>query len=987
MYAWGPVTNGASDLERQRALAFHRLGQTEPSSSSLPNSSVHPTAPPHKPSVSLFTPESSTDKELITYIFPDFKAVTYFQKEFLALNEFHVAEESMATGFEIYLVEHWIRDRRIGGVVSAYTGNLEAKVQVVRFTTVKKPSRHYPARFQEYLNEAMMNHATFKRMEPRRKSTASGLHSETATPEFLLVTNTAALPSNLNLLPVPEGDTRVVEERFKINSNLKRLNCGGRSSSLLATKISDASCDKFRQMYRLHNESVPIQFAIEELVNIIQTCLFYFDLLDARYCDGLLCQKTEDAINSWWNLIGLPHFNSKQNVKNGILPSKTVAAIISLILSIRLRLNLFGGCDVPKDPFDYENFMLSIGHFQKQVKIEKRRKLDLHTLLKLFQLTRQDYSVDSTKSFGDDPYPYENNDLSHFESSQNLPGTGLQFAHGSPAANTPASTYKRNKMYYSKELKKFTNVVKNTVQDHIIIREDDDDFFDASKPTSGRIRKKLASKLGENVSPSDIETLDLDLLVRKYLTGKTLVRLWRGLGSAGDSLRNDPYLVGRRSRPQSGKLNDKTSDIYPNEGSLKQYKVVTLKDALLRNQDSMIASNVSDKSLDRSGKLGRMRFAFQNKKSPMPLKSDFGSDVDKISSHDPLYKESLLDAELKRMAADSGGSSPKASLDEQASSIAEEQDIRGHLNRRNSFPMTGRGDELNLNSLEYLRTENLASFAGITRRQHDQVLRRCASSSVIEMVNHTANDLKTEAYACYKFVDQITQMTKLQRVKNGACRKQNLDLKQRYKQLNLELVKLNNVHTQMQQRQAVFHTDYSAIFVAKMRDITDNIDRMAFRSRDLFKKINELDENSKKFEFQLRLQSLRRLNDISHHLMVSPKFQKVFKDEDERQQLSFLLAGSTQVPDNCKDLLKGWCGFRVLLMYIYEFIVVVLQMFNFDRSKMNLDRIRGVYRKIDPQRKYINSVYRMVGRDPSRYDGNDDNEEGGDSGAVSNKSE
>lgn len=958
---------GPSDIERQRLHNLRRPGELSPLAPNLLLLQTSPSRHPN-PSLSLIQQEPPTERELITYVFPDFKAVSYFQKEFLSLNEFHVAEETEARGFEIYLVEQWIRDRRIGGVISAYTGNLESTVQVVRFTIVKKPSRHYPARFQEYLNEAMMNHATFKKMESRRRSSAFGQYQgEHISPEFLLVTNTAVLPSNLNLLHVPDGDTRAVDKIFKINSNLKRLNCGGRSYSLLASKVPDACEDKFRQMYRVHNESVPIEFAVEELVNIIQKCLFYFDLLDARYCDGMLCQKTEDAINNWWNLIGLPHFNSKQNTKNGILPSKTVAAIISLLLSIRLRLNLFGGCDVPKDPFDFENFMLSIGHFQKQVKLEKKRKLDLQTLLQLFQVTRQNYPMDSTKSFGDDPYYYEHNDLAQFDSSPSQARNGLQFSHGNHSNSIPASAYKRNKMYYSKELKKFTNVVKNTVQDHIIIREDDDDdFFDTNKTTSGgKIRKKIASKLGDNVSPSEIETLDLDLLVRKYLTGKTLLRLWKGLGSTHEHIKkHDPYAAGRGSRSHS-RHSDQfalNSDIFYSEQNFKQYKVVTLRDALISSQDAMVPSVLGDKNT--SGRLGKMRFAFQNRKSATPYKSNNGN-LDPGSSNEGLPEDSLLDAELKKISAEpappqADGKSVKSS------ESREDRDIRRHLNRRNSFPMLVRGCELNLDTLEYLRSRDYSPKDNPLHSAPPQGLRRCISAPAIELLRTGAHELVSEEHACYNFVDEISRIVRLHYIKNGMSKEHNLSLKKRYKQINLELVKLNNVHTQMQQRQELFHTDYSTIFVARMRDITDNIDRMAFRSRDLLKKINELDENSKKFEFRLQLQSMKRLDDISHHLVVSNKFRKVFSDDEERQGLMYLLTGKTQLPEKEQN---QQTGIRYIFMCIYEFIVVVLQIFNFDRSKMNLDRIRGVYRKIDPQRRYMNKAYNLVGKDSGSYVG------------------
>lgn len=106
---------------------------------------------------------NSNPNDFITYIIPDFDAVTYFQKDFQALNEFHLCEESEASGFEIYLVEQWMNDRNISSVVTTFTGNESSKISVVRFTILKKPAKYYPLRFQEYLNELIQNHSRMKK--------------------------------------------------------------------------------------------------------------------------------------------------------------------------------------------------------------------------------------------------------------------------------------------------------------------------------------------------------------------------------------------------------------------------------------------------------------------------------------------------------------------------------------------------------------------------------------------------------------------------------------------------------------------------------------------------------------------------------------------------------------------------------------------------------------------------------------------------------
>lgn len=898
---------------------------------------------------------STGSRELITYIIPDFKAVKYFEKEFLATNDFHLSEETEASGFDIYIVDQWITSRKIGTVISTFTGNFESKVKVIKFTIIKKPSKQYPSRFQEYLNEVMLNHATFKKMDSG-KDAAPNTSEDSAISEFLFVTNTSALPSNLNLIPIPDGDTRPVESKFMINSNLKKLNCGGRSLSLIADKVSDASEDKFRQMYKVYNGSVPIKFAIKELVNLIQTCLFYFDLLDARYCDGLLCQKTEDAINNWWNLIGLPHFNIKPNPKTGILPAKTVAAIISLTLSVKMRLQLVGGCDVPKDPFDFENFMISIGQFQKQVKIEKKRKLDLLTLLKLFYFTNQKVSADSTKFHGfDSTLSFDdNNDSASMVPSKTNP---LLYSPNS-FANLSASTYRRNKIYYSKELKKLTNVVKNTVQDHIIVREDDDGFFNNALNTASgaRVRNKITSKLAENVTPAEVETLDLEVLVRKFLVGKTLVRLWQGLSAAPNPVSgkaDENGLTGAHNHRHYHHANGLSSD------TAQLYQFQSLRDSVTLNQE------LSSVQGDRTGRLGRMRFAFQGRRANsfqniLQMFSEFTREsLDKITCNDVYNADSLLDAELRKISGLPFSTQIPCNKIEACADIRKKQPFRCSLNRRNSFPFSNTGAEMNLNTVEFLRNENYVLSTATTLQSR---LGRSASFSNLEDYFHGCNQLHCEAKASHNYITQVANILRLEHLRKTSTG--NERIAKAYKQMNFELVKLQNVHSQMEAKRAIIDADYSSVLIARMRDLADNIDRMAFRSRDLLKKISELDDNSRTFEHKLKSECFKKLEDTIEHLIHTTKFRNVFKDDEERLKLVFQLTGRDVVVEEDKEEEGSFLFFRMLVVFLYDMMVFLLQVFNFDRSKMNLDRIRESYRRLDPNRMYIDKAYNFVGRDP-----------------------
>lgn len=957
MYATSPALHGLELLFRQLNYGLSKSGVPEVRRSrTRSNSSILLS--------SARNPHGET--ELFTYILPDFGAVEYFQKEFAAKGEFHVVEESEASGFEIYLVDQWVRHRKIGTVVSVYTGNDNSKVKVVRFTIKKMPTKFYPARFQEYLNETTLNHASYKRMSVSDNSNT--LHSSFATElvEYHLVTNIAALPSNVNLVPIPGGDARAIKATFFINSNLKKLNCAGRTLSLLTEKVSAASEDKFRRMYRIYNELVPIGFAVLELVNLIQTSLFYFDLLDARYCDGLLCQKTEDAINNWWNLIGLPHFNIKPNPRTGILPAKTVASIISLTISVKMRLHLFGGCDTPKDPYDFENFMLSIGQFQKQVKLEKKRKLDLVTLLRLFYYTNQKLPS-ATKQ----QYTGFGSELSLQEGSQtglssNLASNRQYFSSAHPSrsiSNQTASAYRRNKLYYSKELKKLTNAVKNTVQDHIIVREDNEGFYpEPSTKAGAKLRSKIASKLSDLVTPNDVETTDLDILVKKCLVGKRLMRLWQGLGKSefptlnlDDKLSLAPHhQLQSHHHPYLHRRNgshDPTSSV-STYGEDSNFRFVCLKDGIMMSQE-LLSSQSSEKT---SGRLGRMKFALQGRR-PNPIRElDMGNSNARAYDKNSTSSSDCLDYSTLKLNCESE-KEPHLGLGRSVSckNLKRVQDLQSLLNRRSSFPTLFNGAELNIRTVEAVNP--------IEKPLEGLALRKCASFSTIDDLYYGNHDLDNKEKLKISYVNNIVNMMKLEQLRKYTESEQTGKLSKLYKRMNIELVKLHSIHGRMVSKQLYINSEYSSVLASRMKDLTDNIDRMTFRSRDLLKKINELEENSKNFNFKLQTACFQKLDILVDSLVNSNKFKDVFKDEEERRKIVLELGGQENSVPDAKDTDKSYWGLRLVVIFAYELMVFFLQSLNFDRSKMNLDRIRRSYSMVDPSRRYIDGAYTFVRRD------------------------
>ncbi|WEJ95673.1 hypothetical protein PSN45_003197 [Yamadazyma tenuis] len=893
--------------------------------------------------------------ELITYILPDFSAFKHFQRDFEQSNEFHLIEYTKTTGFDIYLVEQWVNNRSIGSLISTYTGNTNNEVRVVKLTVVKKPSKFYPIRFQEYLSELVTNHAKLKQMNlPPEDS--ENQESEVRNPsvggsneEYLFITNITSLPSHLSLIPILGGDIRVVEDEFVVNSNLKRLRCSGRSISLITPKISDANEDKFRRMYRIYNLNVPIKFAVRELINIIQTCLFYFDLLDARYCDGLLCNKTEEAIINWWNLIGLPHFNIRPNHSDGILPSRTVAAIISLTISIKIRLQIFGGCDVPKDPFDFENFMISIGEFQRQVKLEKKRKLDIETLGKLFYITSQKINPDREKHKID----YEAGDISIENISTNSFATGAIF---------PSTPQKKNKSY-TKEIRKLTSAVKNTVQDRIsTVNKPDDGIKTEASPnkTSGRLRERLA-KLGESSNPSEVETLNLELLVNNHLVGRTLKRLWYGLS---EHKTDASLLLDKDPSPHSNDSSTNTN---------KLYKFVSLRDSIANTQKIYYETSRYSRGLNRM-KLGLQRnLLLPQQKKLYPNASALRRSHTQKFNPNLINSLSTVDALLKIPSDNSDDAKkPNFIIKEQPPkkcSAPNSQDIivrfdKG-LNRRNSFPFVQDSGETNLNLLEltYEGGAEICKKSTLVRRHSHSILQEYDSDLItLEKVSvNYLNDMKC-------LIESDIYKKSLQEENSGM---NNSTLEKKYKNLDSDLQKLKSNNKQLCTSKAKLHNeDLPSVIEANMRNLSPNIDRLVYESRIIIKRINELEQNSKILKAKSKDQSYTKINNIVNDLIYSHRFHRVFKNQEERTEILLKLTGGNEEmvqmverEINHEEESAGF--FRIFVMFLWEMIILIFQLFKFDRSKMNLDRIRQTWVKLDPNRKYINRAYEFVGYEPT----------------------
>ena len=935
--------------------------------------------------------------EFITYIFHDFNAVKYFEKD-LHLNEkVYFYEETEITGLDIYLVEQWVIDRKIGTVVATFTGNKESRVKVKKITIQKKQSKNYPLKFQEYLNELVLNHSKTKPVDKIHEAGGDGNDSTTTekgntsnfsdvdggkddvnfSEQVCFITNLSSLPSNLNLIPIPGGDPREVEVNCTINLNLKKLNCSGRSISLISETTSDAIVDKFRQMYKIYNTNIPFRFAVRELVNVIQICLFYFDLLDAKYADGLLCSKTEEAIKSWWNLIGLPHFNYKPNSRAGILPTNSVAAIISLVLSVRLRLNLVGGCDVPKDPFDFENMMLSIGQFQKQFKLEKKRKLDLETLNKLFTTTnaRLSHSKNPGIDFGGTVSP----ELEY--QAQSTPSK----------TSTPVSLSKKNRHYYSKELKKLTNVVRTTVQDHINAaggREDDD--LDNSI-SGAKFRTKIA-KYSEPQNPFEIETLDLEVLVKNSIHGKTLIRLFHGVKTSTVSRQEyGSSSLSVHLKPEKSFLPNLSR--YNSTSKLPgyEYTFVSLRDRISSNQEGLnsgLTSSIADLSRYSRG-LNKVRLGLLSKKNNRrledytPTNSRRGSTyvidiTDKQDKDTSTISHSLVDSLLKlpneeeSSDIESKHSNPKVCPHDKHHSPLDV--ILKNLNRRNSYPFNYKNYELNLNLLAASQLDDIKSDARALDMNLN--LKRSKSCSLLDdyLLRYRETPLNTLVKFSDSYLKTLDDKIKFDTIRKfydtdvsaDACTTMtNGNIRRKYKLLNLELLRLGNAHRQMTTNKAkVMDEDLSNNLEYQLRTLRSTLDRVIYETRIVGKRINELQETSKTFVANVETENTR-MNKIIQHLITSAKFNQTFHDEERAELIYKLTSSHDTVASLCEPATSHPANnglIAMILLAVYTVVDYFFSLIQFDTSNMNLDRIRNVWIKLDPNRSFINKAYSIIGR-------------------------
>lgn len=181
--------------------------------------------------------DSTENQEFIEYasfVFPDFRAIYHLNIK--SMDDI-VYREVELVGFEIYLVEQWAAQRKLTSLITSYNGNSQDKIKAVQIL-LPVDINLWPRQFRTYYDELLV----YSKPKVIRNYT-------------IFITNLSTFPSEFNLLHINSDDFKVVWAKFKINYNVKRLICVGRSA-LLLSRTSSSSGNKFLQLYKVPLKSL-----------------------------------------------------------------------------------------------------------------------------------------------------------------------------------------------------------------------------------------------------------------------------------------------------------------------------------------------------------------------------------------------------------------------------------------------------------------------------------------------------------------------------------------------------------------------------------------------------------------------------------------------------------------------------------------------------------------------------------------------------------
>ena len=297
----------------------------------------------------------------------------------LAETEEIVAEQLVVTGFQVYVIEQWIPDRqRVLKTVTVYTGNSfhKLKISVFRF---------------KYDSALLKELAVFG--VPTILKTQLELANV-----YLYVANPANIPPNLKLSLIPNRDVDASLQIAFLNNNLMKLGCleEVKNTSIFDYPTLDAS-SKFYKEYQLHT-SFNLEFSVFQLVRIIQVSLEMMGFLEWTHSDGILCNDTENALNSY--------------SEDPMSLCKAIS-IITRYLMYCNRCEVIG-MSVFKDPFiSNDSLKQDIRYFQEALGINATGQLDINTITAIelaysrlanFSIMKNIFKLKKKNDFVDEEY-------------------------------------------------------------------------------------------------------------------------------------------------------------------------------------------------------------------------------------------------------------------------------------------------------------------------------------------------------------------------------------------------------------------------------------------------------------------------------------------------------------------------------------------------------------------------------------------------------
>ncbi|CAG8443760.1 2480_t:CDS:10 [Dentiscutata heterogama] len=262
-----------------------------------------------------------------------------------------ITNEEILEGYQLYIVEQWACDRRPYNTVTVFTEKF-------------KP---HPEKYPEKLEILFSD---LEEDKTRLKDTTLGT---------IFVTNLSSFPSSLSTILVTEGDYNVYYTQFRLNLNLRRISCSGKTALSLKPP-TELQKQKFFQLYSVP-EKIPLEFAVIQLVKFVQTALYLIFDFPQQFIDGLLCNFTESCLREFKNELA-PNFENQDN----IFDPNLVAMIFKMVLNIRNKLHYLN-YQVGKNPFmDTETFINGVISFQKSTKRDSiSHKLDSEIVNKIDQ--------------------------------------------------------------------------------------------------------------------------------------------------------------------------------------------------------------------------------------------------------------------------------------------------------------------------------------------------------------------------------------------------------------------------------------------------------------------------------------------------------------------------------------------------------------------------------------------------------------------------